>query len=49
MKLETIENRIFIQVQGGDPFQLEGTLEYFESLKREPNTEFGLKDIFNGF
>ena len=41
-----IKNRIFIQSQGGPEFQSAGIHRYFEELKREPNTGFGSKDIF---
>ena len=41
-----LKNRIFVQSQGGPEFQPAGILQYFEDLKRKPNTEFGLKDIF---
>ena len=32
--------------QGGLKFQPAGILKYFEDLKREPNTGFGPKDIY---
>ena len=35
-----------VQSQGGLKFQPAGILQYFEDLKREHNTEFGSKDIF---
>jgi hypothetical protein len=41
-----LKNRIFVQSQGGLEFQPAGVLQYFEDLKREPNTGFGPKDIF---
>ena len=41
-----LKNRIFFQSQGGPEFQPAGILQYFEELKREPNTGFELKDIF---
>ena len=41
-----LKNKILVQSQGGLKFQPAGILQYFEDLKREHNTEFGLKDIF---
>jgi hypothetical protein len=41
-----LKNRIFVQSQGGLEFQPAVILLYFEDLKREPNTGFGPKDIF---
>jgi len=35
-----------VQDQGGIAFQAAGILEYFEELKRNPNTDIGPKDIF---
>jgi hypothetical protein len=41
-----LKNKILVQTQGGLEFQSAGILKYFEDLKRELNTGFGLKDIF---
>ena len=41
-----LKNRILIQSQGGIKLQPAGILTYFEELKREFNTGFGPKDIF---
>jgi competence protein ComEC len=41
-----LKNRILVQSQGGLKFQPAGILKYFEDLKRELNTRFGAKDIF---
>ncbi len=41
-----LKNRIMTQSQGGVKFQSAGILKYFEALKREHNTGFGPKDIF---
>ena len=38
--------KILVQSQGGFKFQSAGILLYFEELKREHNTEFGPKDIY---
>jgi hypothetical protein len=35
-----------VQNQDGNEFQTGGILSYFEDLKRAPNTEIGLKDLF---
>ena len=41
-----LKNKILVQSQGELNFQPAGILQYFEDLKRENNTEFGPKDIF---
>ena len=41
-----LKHRFFVQRQGGPAFQPGGILEYFEDLKREPNTGYGPKDFF---
>ena len=41
-----LKHRILAQSQGEIKFQPVGILKYFEELKREHNTEFGPKDIF---
>jgi len=41
-----LKNRILVQSQGELEFQPAGILRYFEDLKRELNTGFGSKDIF---
>jgi hypothetical protein len=41
-----LKNRILVQYQGGAKLQPAGILKYSEELKRRPNTEIELKDIF---
>jgi len=41
-----LKNKMLVQCQGGLEFQPTGILKYFEELKRELNTGFGSKDIF---
>jgi hypothetical protein len=41
-----LKNKILVQSQGGLKIQPAGIPKYFEDLKREHNTEFGPKDIF---
>jgi len=44
--MKSSKNKILVQSQGGIKFQPAGILQYFEDLKREHNTEFGPKGIF---
>jgi hypothetical protein len=46
LTISHLKNRFFVQSQGGPAFQTGGILQYFEDLKRGPNTGFGSKDIF---
>jgi hypothetical protein len=41
-----LKDRILVQGQGGSRFQPAGILKYVEDLKRGPNAEIGLIDIF---
>jgi len=41
-----IENKILVQGQGERTFQPAGIRSYFEEMKRESNTEIGLKDTY---